>query len=355
MSSILENTHDYTLILPYVTRIFPLVDRELNVWLAKASTIPDPELRKQALASIDKKRFHCQGGSIYALYTREKSTELIHFIVALQTISDYLDNLCDRVPGASEESFRRLHQAILAAVDIEETCQDWYEHYPFCNDGGYLKQLVARTRETLVRLPGYQDVRTTLRSLLQLYVDLQVYKHIEEPLRVERLVHWYSQNHSLASDVYWWEFSAASGSTLAVFLLTAMAAAGPVSKSEIEQVLACYFPWLCGFHILLDYFIDLDEDQQHHDLNFVDCYPTPLVAERGLLNFLSAALQKTAALHRPAFHRTVVYGLLALYLSDPKANVPERKKLSQQLLRTGGNEALWLHRCCLLLRKLGKI
>ena len=355
MLPILEKTTDYALIVPYVTRIFPLVERKLEVWSAKAGTIPEPELRKQALASISKKRFHCQGGSVYALYTRHKSAELLHFIVTLQTISDYLDNLCDRVPGVDETGFRRLHQAIIAAVDTEESCRDWYEHYPHRNDGGYLQQLVDSCRAVLVSLPGYQDVRTALRRLMQLYADLQAYKHLGESVRIEKLVHWYSRHHNLAPDVYWWEFSAAAGSTLAVFLLTAMAAAGPVTAGEIEQVLNCYFPWLCGFHILLDYFIDLDEDRRHHDLNFVDCYPSPLVAERGILNFLSESLRRAAALPRSVFHQTVVNGLLALYLSDPKAEAPERKKLSQQLLRSAGSEALWLHRCCLLLRRLGKI
>jgi hypothetical protein len=31
-------------------------------WRELASTIPDPELQKQVIASIDSKAFHCEGG-----------------------------------------------------------------------------------------------------------------------------------------------------------------------------------------------------------------------------------------------------------------------------------------------------
>lgn len=54
------------------------------------------ELHSQAIASIEHKTFHCEGGGILALLANEHREECIRFIVAYQTISDYLDNLCDR-------------------------------------------------------------------------------------------------------------------------------------------------------------------------------------------------------------------------------------------------------------------
>ncbi|NLZ93368.1 MAG: tetraprenyl-beta-curcumene synthase family protein [Firmicutes bacterium] len=353
MSSVISRSKDYAVILPYVSRILPLVDQELARWRSKALIIPDEELKKQALASITNKRFHCQGGSIYALYTPLQAEKLVRFIVALQTISDYLDNLCDRVAGASEESFRQLHQAMLAAVDLSVQKQDWYGSYPYQNDGGYLDGLINVSRQALTELPGYKSICAELVKLVHLYIDLQVYKHIEEKERVEKLVKWFSAYRHW--DIYWWEFSAACGSTLALFLLAAMAAAGPVPDMEIKSLLSCYFPWLCGLHILLDYFIDLDEDKKHHDLNFVSYYPSQLVAEKGLLRFLEEAKKGAANLPRPAFHRLVIMGLLALYLSDPKACTAERSPLAQKLLQAGGQTACWLHRLCVLLRRMGRI
>lgn len=54
------------------------------------------ELHNQAIASIEHKTFHCEGGGILALLANEHREDCIRFIVAYQTISDYLDNLCDR-------------------------------------------------------------------------------------------------------------------------------------------------------------------------------------------------------------------------------------------------------------------
>jgi len=84
------------LITRFVKNIFPQVNQALEHWRKLAAEIPDPVLRKQALSSIRAKRFHCQGGSIYALYPGVNQEVMVGFIVAFQTISDYLDNLCDR-------------------------------------------------------------------------------------------------------------------------------------------------------------------------------------------------------------------------------------------------------------------
>src|SRR5690625_806169 len=85
-----------TLMSAVYLKIFPAVNHELGFWTKRAKQIPDDELRAQALASIAAKRFHCQGGAVYALLAGERGWETIRFIVAYQTIRDYLDNLCDR-------------------------------------------------------------------------------------------------------------------------------------------------------------------------------------------------------------------------------------------------------------------
>lgn len=44
--------------------VLPEVRECLHFWRQDANGIPDPELRKQALASIETKEFHCIGGGI---------------------------------------------------------------------------------------------------------------------------------------------------------------------------------------------------------------------------------------------------------------------------------------------------
>ncbi|WPD19376.1 tetraprenyl-beta-curcumene synthase family protein [Thermaerobacter composti] len=103
--------------MTYVRRVLPLVDEALDRWQRRAAAIPDPELRRQALASIRTKRFHCEGGAVFAAAVPPaRRRALVEAVVALQTISDYLDNLCDRSESLDPADYRQLHRAMLDAV-----------------------------------------------------------------------------------------------------------------------------------------------------------------------------------------------------------------------------------------------
>ncbi|BAZ36787.1 hypothetical protein NIES4101_27070 (plasmid) [Calothrix sp. NIES-4101] len=96
--------------------VLPRVRKYLEFWQQEAEQIPNPQLRFQALLSIKTKTFHCEGGSIYGLLAKDEIEPTICFIVAYQTICDYLDNLCDRSTSLNPEDFRTLHQACLHAL-----------------------------------------------------------------------------------------------------------------------------------------------------------------------------------------------------------------------------------------------
>jgi tetraprenyl-beta-curcumene synthase len=109
-----------------MTRVLPTVNRFLGGWKEKANKIPDPELRRQALMSIEAKTFHCEGGGIYTLLAGEHARETMRFIIAYQTISDYLDNLCDRGTSRDPEDFRTLHTALADALTPGAEPGDYY-------------------------------------------------------------------------------------------------------------------------------------------------------------------------------------------------------------------------------------
>jgi len=85
MQAVYTLARDRLLVLPYVARVFPAVERELCFWRSLAARIEDKELRKQALASIANKRFHCQGGSVYTLYDCSNRQALLSFIFPFLT------------------------------------------------------------------------------------------------------------------------------------------------------------------------------------------------------------------------------------------------------------------------------
>ncbi|MDH7578935.1 MAG: tetraprenyl-beta-curcumene synthase family protein [Bacillota bacterium] len=342
------------LVVRFAMRVFPEVDRELERWRRRLGEAGDPELRRQGRASIEKKRFHAQGGSVYALYGGP-ARELIPFFVAFQTISDYLDNLCDRAGCFDAAAFRQLHTAYTDALDPAGGPGDYYGLYPYRDDGGYLAALVAECRDVLRRLPSYGAVQNDALRLARLYSDLQTFKHTHLERREELLRDWFADHAAACPELNWWEFAAAAGSTLGIFALCAAAARPGLTPSEARLLTAGYFPWICGLHILLDYFIDQAEDRAGGDLNFVFYYPDGAACRERLTLFLRRALEKAAHLPDPLFHLTVVRGLPAFYLSDPKVPAQGLDGDARLLLELGGKDTLWMHRACCLLRCFGKI
>lgn len=115
----------------------------------KANSIPDQELKKQALASIEHKTFHCEGGSILALLSGEHIGEAVKFIVAYQTISDYLDNLCDRSTSLDPKDFAALHESMIDALTVGAPFRPYYRFRNEQEDGGYLRELVGTCQSVL--------------------------------------------------------------------------------------------------------------------------------------------------------------------------------------------------------------
>ncbi|MDB5056082.1 MAG: putative cytoplasmic protein [Bacilli bacterium] len=314
--------------------VLPDVRAQLHDWRAMAESIPDPELKKQALASLTTKQFHCEGGAVYAAANLEQRHVLIPLIVAFQTISDYLDNLCDRSTSLDPRDFRQLHQAMLDAVDPDEPLHEYYEYHEESEDGGYLTQLVKMCRSWIDLLPSYALVAAEVRLLVSLYCDLQVYKHIQHDQREQALFEWWDEHKEQYPALKWNEFAAATGSTLGVFMLFLSAADRNLDEAKVSLIREAYFPYVCGLHILLDYLIDQEEDLVGGDLNFCSYYENKDFAVHRIAQIVLKAREKVAMLEAPSFHRMIIEGLIALYLSDPKVRTqPEVKQMSKQLMK----------------------
>ncbi len=326
--------HPIGLMMRVYKYVLPEVDVQLKDWLLQAKQIPDVELREQAIASIETKRFHCEGGAVYAAANLSKRHVLIPLIVALQTISDYLDNLCDRSTSLDAQDFRQLHLAMQHAVDPNATLANYYAYRTEHNDGGYLERLVLTCQSCICLLPNYGLVQSHVSRLVGLYSDLQVYKHIHHEERDRSLQQWWSLHQASYPELQWNEFAAATGSTLGVFLLFLTAADDVVNPEQIDTTHNMYFPFVCSLHIMLDYLIDREEDRLGGDLNFCEYYTDEQqTAERIGWIAQQARLKVRQSEHRQ-FHGMVVEGLLALYLSDPKVNrQPDVMRVTRALMR----------------------
>lgn len=340
------------LISKFVGKVFPAVNAELLRWQEQASHAKEEVLASQAFSSIKLKKFHAQGGSVYVLYPGVNKENLISFIVAYQTISDYLDNLCDRAGIEDEKAFRQLHLAMEDALCPDTCPADYYCYYPYKEDGGYLKKLVLECQKQLSDLPGLSQVQEKIVEWSRLYSHLQTYKHLSSHIREDKMKGWIEPYLKIFPELSIWEFGAATGSTLGIFVLCALATNPNLSQKEVESISQAYFPWICGLHILLDYFIDKDEDFATGDLNFVSYYKSDVECWQRLTWFIEKSMKAASSLAYPDFHRTVIRGLLAMYLSDPKASSRPLKASKRKLMKAGGSSVKTMHFFCQLLRKM---
>ncbi|HLS10461.1 tetraprenyl-beta-curcumene synthase family protein [Lentibacillus sp.] len=333
----------FTLMTAVYRRIFPAVNSELTFWEKRAGDIPDEELRKQALASIESKRFHCLGGAVYALLAGYRWREAIRFIVAYQTISDYLDNLCDRSTSLDPDDFRQLHEAMADALSKGNPIQHYYALRTEQRDGEYLADLVRTCQKTMRRLDTYDIIRGHLLELEQLYSDLQVHKHVELDERVPRLVSWFREKTN-DLPLYWYEYAAAAGSTLGIFCLVSYALGGKMTAALADDITESYFPFMQGLHILLDYYIDQEEDRHEGDLNFCHYYDNQERMKKRLIYFIEQAHIHVQNLPDRHFHEMVHHGLVGLYLGDPKVKkLEDGLEVTGDLLRISGYKARFFH------------
>lgn len=318
-------------------KILPAVHQELNYWKKRANEIPNEELRKQALASIEHKAFHCEGGGILAILAKNDYKNSIRFIVAYQTISDYLDNLCDRSTSLDPDDFAALHESMNDAVSLNRTRRNYYRNRLEQEDGGYLQELVETCQKVLEQTPHYEIIQQDLVSLCQYYCDLQIHKHVVVNERVPRLQEWFNKYSASLPTMTWYEFSACSGSTLGIFCLVSYSMIKEFKREEAQKLYNGYFPYIQGLHILLDYFIDQEEDRNGGDLNFCFYYKNEEELFRRLTHFLNEADRNTENIPYQKFHQLINRGLIGIYLSDEKVKKqPHVKKLAKSLIKQGG-------------------
>ena len=315
----------------------------LTMYENQAQKIPDPKLKKEALASLKAKAFHCYGASFYtSLVSEVFQTDYVRFMTAYQTMCDYLDNLVDQTAVINETNFRRLHQSLLDVFTMPTFLQNYYQYQAQQLDGGYLNKLVRLCQESLRRIPNYKKYLPLLHHLAELYVDLQVYKHLNFSEREERLIQLKDRYKTLARDLTWYEFSAACGSTLGIFTMVAYGMNDKFEALEPDLIFQSMFPEVQQLHIMLDYLIDLEEDLEDGELNFFAYYPDVDDGIKKILNVYQEAQKKVEILPNKSFHQTINDGLLALYLAEGIRKNPMLSDVKKQVMRQVGFRARFL-------------
>lgn len=281
--------------LAYDNFVKPLAQEELQFLHKKTSLIKDQNLSKLAQWSIETKAFHSLGAAIFSLpLDRGKAKDFIQGIVAFETIADFLDTVCDRGEITKEENYAALHNIIVKTVALENP--DEYNIIPSSSE--YFKVLINRSQNLISRLPSYPIVRPFLIKSAKTYSYMQTFTHLPKGVREEKCKKWFTeQKDEFEPDITWWEFTAAGGSTLTLFALLLAAYNPNLEKDQALLVYNTYYPWMNGINILMDSFIDQDDDNKNGDMNFMTYYKDENAVVDGLSKFIKTAWQKSNIFH----------------------------------------------------------
>ncbi|HEX8806509.1 MAG TPA: DUF2600 family protein, partial [Candidatus Aquilonibacter sp.] len=258
-------------------------------------------------------------------------------VVPLETIYDYLDNLCDRHPEVGVQAYPVLHLAIADALDPTASLHDYYACGPVGDDGGYLRDLVQRTQRALARVPHLDLLAPHFAQAASLYGEMQTHKHYPAGERERRCVAWYEQHRDRYADIDWHEFASAAGSQFHVY--------GPLFEAFLDRRDAiagtydAYFPYVSALHVLLDAFIDQAEDREHGELNFSRVYGGAAALRTRIRTLFEAAKMRLRALPGDRAHRFVLDVMTLFYLSHPKVAAQGLDREARALLRT--NARTW--------------
>jgi tetraprenyl-beta-curcumene synthase len=301
----------------FLVHVVPLARRALQDLEHLAHRIPDPELRAQAIWSLQGKAYHIAGACILATFLPAGAREhYVDIVAPLEAIYDFLDTLCDRHPETKPDAYRRLHEALADALDPARPLHDYYKHGPSGDDGDFLVTLVRRVRRGLARLGDHELLVPYFSEAARLYADTQTYSHLPAGERERACAEWYLREGRRFGDLSWWEFAAAAGSQFQVYapLYTAFCS----GFDRIGETYHSYFPAFSALHVLLDSFIDQKEDGAHGDLNWLRFYENGAAFRERMRTLAARASAQFRGLPEPRAHRFALRIMALFYLTHKK-------------------------------------
>jgi tetraprenyl-beta-curcumene synthase len=297
----------------YWLEVFPRTWLELRRWRSRAARIADPAPRRVALDALDK-RGNLEGAAAFAAFVpRRRRGQAVRALVAFQAAYNYADLLAEQPNAEPVANARRLHEALLVALDPDAPHRDYLADCPG-GDGGYLVEIVDACRAALRGLPFGGAAAAAARRAAARIVAFQA---LSQGGRDE-LERWARSLPAAEAGLAWWEAAASAGSSLGVHVLIMAAATPGVCDAELADIEAAYFPWIGALHSLLDSLVDESEDLAQAQLSLVGLYRSREHAATRLRWLAARALAAAGTLPGARRHQLLVAALACHYLSDPE-------------------------------------
>jgi len=175
-------------------------------------------------------------------------------------------------------------------------------------------------RLQLAVLPSFRLVSGKIKKYMQLYIDLQSYRHYPAVLSTDLLKTWSSNYLKRYSELTWWEFCACTDTFTGIAAMYAAASAGDAAPEEIKLLDEACFPWLCGFISMLDSVIGVRAALGTENMNFSSYYANLKECEERIIFFAERAETALSGLRGGSVYLHLMKIAAGLYLTDPEAS-----------------------------------
>lgn len=310
------------------------VSREVHIWRTRAKRIPDPALRRDAVAAIDLKRGHTDGAGMFWTLPDRRKPALLRALVRYELLQDFLDSVTEQGASVGPEHGGQLFRALGDALDLDRTPSDWYSRH---HDGGYLSALVAGCREACGALPSYAVVRPLLIREAERASVLILNHQPNASIRDAALRAWAARHFPHERELSWFEVTAAASGWITTHALLALAAEETLTHADAEATHAAYFPWLAMTLTMLDSYVDQIDDARCGNHGYIAHYVTPEQAAERLHESMRRAAAAVRALPNGERHGVLLGCMIALYLTKDSARSAHLRPTSTYLAGAAGS------------------
>lgn len=313
----------------YGCKIIPELHRQNDIIQIKQKlchALPDaavlPGQQDSKRAPLDP-ALHC-----YSLFAQLPDLDIkgtLSFILSLHELQGTLETYRRNKNITEETEIRSLFGCLSSAVDPSRSsnCSMLYSEKKLNESKkDVLLQpcLSDQCRLQLAVLPSYKQVTLKIKKYMQLYVDLQSYRHYPAEISIKCLTTWSSSYLLRYPTITTWEFCAAADSLLGMVAMYTAASIPGITNEEVLLLDEACFPWLSGLTSLLQASVQARAEYGMNKLNFTSFYHNLKECEERILFFYENTEKACMKLKGSSLYLHIIKAMTGLHLTNPEAD-----------------------------------
>jgi len=246
-----------------------------------------------------------------------------------------LENYRNIKNTTEEADIRALYGCLACAVDPSRSRACAFTRSPENTSSSTSSQMCLsdQCRFQLATLPSYKQVASKIKKYMQLYIDLQSYRHYPAPVSKEILKNWCSTYLMRYPEISEWEFCASADSFVGIAAMFAAASIPGITSEEVTLLDEACFPWLSGLSSLLNEAIHVRLSGSAGSMNFTCFYRNLKEFEERIIFFEEKAEKACLKLKNNNLYIRLIKTMTSIYLTDPEANFGMFRLASANILK----------------------